>query len=145
MLHLTYIIYRSFSTPSLCLKFSKVLFNRLASSMPHIVGPHIRGALSARQLDNFQPVQSIHRKLHRFRRDAILFKLDITKAFNTVDWSFLLGVLAKLGFCTRWISMICGLLGTASTRVVVNGVAENLLYNRRGLRQGGPLSLLLFD
>jgi hypothetical protein len=85
------------------------------------------------------------RKLHRFRRDATLFKIDITKAFDTVDWSFLLGVLAKLGICTRWISMISGLLGTTSTRVVVNGVAENIIYNWRGLRQGDPLSPLLFD
>jgi hypothetical protein len=41
--------------------------------------------------------------------------------------------------------MICGLLGTASTRVVVNGVAGNLIFNRHGLRQGDRLSFLLFD
>jgi hypothetical protein len=72
------------------------------------------------------------------------FQLDITKAFNTVDWSFLLEVLAKLGFGQRWISMICGLLGTASTRVVVNGVAGDLIYNRCRLRHGDPYSPL-FD
>jgi hypothetical protein len=112
MLSLTYIIYRSFSTPSLCLKFSNVLTNRLAPSMPHIVGPHFPGVLCAH---NFQPVQFTDMKLHRLRRDAIVFKLDITKVFDTVDWSFPLGVLAKLGFGRHWISMICGLLGTAST------------------------------
>jgi mannosylglycoprotein endo-beta-mannosidase len=95
--------------------------------------------------DNFQLVQSTAKKLHRLRQDAILFKLDITKVFDMVDWSFLLEVLAKLGFGRRWISMICGLLGTASTPVVVNGVAGNLIYNRRGLRLGDPLSPLLFD
>jgi hypothetical protein len=74
-----------------------------------------------------------------------MFKLDITKAFDTVDWAFLLEVLAKLGFGPRWIAMVCGLLGTASTRVLVNGVAGCLISNRRGLRQGDPLSPLLFD
>jgi mannosylglycoprotein endo-beta-mannosidase len=74
-----------------------------------------------------------------------MFKLDITKAFDTVDWAFLLEVLVKLGFGPRWIAMVCGLLGTASTRVLVNGVAGCLISNRRGLRQGDPLSPLLFD
>jgi hypothetical protein len=90
-------------------------------------------------------VQFTARKLHRLKTDAILLKLDITKAFDTVDWAFLLDVMVKLGFGRRWISLICGLLGTASTRVVVNGVAGDLIFNRRGLRQGDPLSPLLFD
>lgn len=41
--------------------------------------------------------------------------------------------------------MVCGLLGTASTRVVVNGAPGGLISNCRGLRQGDPLSHLLFD
>jgi hypothetical protein len=90
-------------------------------------------------------VQATARKLHRLKKEVILLKLDITKAFDTVDWAFLLDVLSKLGFGRRWISMICGLLGSASTRVVVKGVAGNLIFNRRGLRQGDPLSPLLFD
>jgi hypothetical protein len=54
-------------------------------------------------------------------------------------------MLAKLGFGHSWISMVCGLLGTASTHVVVNGVASDLIYNRRGLQQEDPLSPLLFN
>jgi hypothetical protein len=69
---------------------------------------------------------------------AVMFKLDITKDV------FLLEVLAKLGFGERWLSMVCSLLSTTSTRVVVNGVAGNLIYNRRSLRQGDPLSSLVF-
>ncbi|KAM0870312.1 hypothetical protein ACQ4PT_040103 [Festuca glaucescens] len=41
--------------------------------------------------------------------------------------------------------MICGLLGTASTRVVVNGTVGELIFNRHGLPKGDPLSPLLFD
>jgi hypothetical protein len=57
-----------------------------------------------------------------------------------VDWAFLLEVLSKLGSGRHWTSMVCGLLGTASTRVVVNGVAGALIFNRHGLRKGDPLS-----
>jgi hypothetical protein len=71
--------------------------------------------------------------LHRLKKNIILLKLDITKAFDTVDWAFLLDVMSKLGFGQCWISRICSLLGIASTHVVVNGVAGNLIFNRHGL------------
>jgi mannosylglycoprotein endo-beta-mannosidase len=107
---------------------AKVLSSRLAPSMSQIVGPHQSAFIHGRCLhDNFQLVQSTARKLHRLRKDAILLKLDITKAFDTVDWAFLLDVLAKLGFGHRWISMICGLLGTASTRVLVTSFITGMV------------------
>jgi hypothetical protein len=125
---------------------AKVLSSRLAPHMAEIVGSQqsafIRGCCLH---DNFQLVHCTARKLHALKRDSIFLKLDITKAFDTVDWAFLLEVLTKLGFGRRWISMVCGLLGTTSTRVVVNGVPGGLIFNRRGLRQGDPLSPLLFD
>jgi hypothetical protein len=113
---------------------AKVLYTRLALSMPHLVGPQqnafIRGCCLH---DNFQLVQATAKRLHRLKKDIIMLKLDITKAFDTVDWAFLLDVMSKLGFGQCRISMICGLLGIASTRVVVNGVAGNLIFNRHGL------------
>ena len=50
-----------------------------------------------------------------------------------------------MGFSERWTAIVCALLSSASTRVNVNGVAGELIFNRRGLRQGDPLSPLLFD
>ncbi|XP_071677125.1 uncharacterized protein [Lolium perenne] len=64
------------------------------------------------EVKDFWPISLIHsvakllaklvhctaRKLHALKRDSILLKLDITKAFDTVDWAFLLEVLTKLGF-----------------------------------------------
>jgi hypothetical protein len=63
------------------------------------------------------------RKLHALKIDNIFLKLDITKAFDIVGWVFLLEVLAKLGFDYKWLSIFYGLLGSVSTRVVVNGMA----------------------
>ncbi|KAM0901712.1 hypothetical protein ACQ4PT_019792 [Festuca glaucescens] len=95
--------------------------------------------------DDLVLVHHTARKLHALKRDSILLKLDITKVFDTVDWAFLLEVMAMLGFGRKWTSMVGGLLSFASTRVLVNGAAGELIFNRRGLRQGDPLSPVLFD
>jgi hypothetical protein len=60
-------------------------------------------------------VQGIGRKLHSSKQPAILLKLDITKAFDKVDWSFLLEVLRKMGFGDRLLACICAMLSMAST------------------------------
>ncbi|WVZ58821.1 hypothetical protein U9M48_009050 [Paspalum notatum var. saurae] len=84
------------------------------------------------------------RHLHRNRVPALFFKLDITKAFDSVRWEYLLTLIKKLGFPARWCDWIAVLLSTASSRVLVNGVPSTPIKHGRGLRQGDPLSPLLF-
>jgi hypothetical protein len=84
-------------------------------------------------------------EVHAFKGLAVMFKLDIMKASVMVDWAFLLEVMAKLGFGRRLLSIVCGMLSTTSTRVVVNEIVGSLIYNWCELRQGSPLSHLLFD
>jgi hypothetical protein len=124
---------------------AKVIANRLAPFLPQLVGPHQSAFVRGRCLhDNFMMVQGIARKLHSSKQPAILLKLDITKAFNMVDWSFLLEVLRKMGFGDRLLACICALLSTTSTRVLLNGSPGARVANRHGLRQGDPLSPQLF-
>uniref|UniRef100_A0A8R7TQP3 Reverse transcriptase domain-containing protein n=1 Tax=Triticum urartu TaxID=4572 RepID=A0A8R7TQP3_TRIUA len=73
-----------------------------------------------------------------------MLKLDISKAFDSVHWPFLLEVLRKAGFGERWITWICGLLASSSTRIMINGMPGRPIYNTMGLRQGAPLSPMLF-
>jgi len=75
---------------------------------------------------------------------SLFLKLDISKAFDSVSWSFLLEVLSHLGFGMTWCNLISNLLSTSSTRVMLNGVPGDLIQHRCGLRQGDPLSLMLF-
>jgi hypothetical protein len=89
-------------------------------------------------------VQGTARKLHSNSTYAVLLKLDITKAFDTVEWPFIIEVLRRLGFGERILTCICALLSTATTRVLLNGCPGSRIANRRGLRQGDPLSPQIF-
>jgi hypothetical protein len=89
-------------------------------------------------------VQGIARKLHSSKQPVILLKLDIMKAFDTVDWCFLLELFRKMGFGDRLMECTCALLSTSSTRVLLNGSPRSRVANRRALRQEDPLSLPLF-
>ena len=75
---------------------------------------------------------------------AVLLKVDLAKAFDSVAWPFLLEVLEHIGFPARWRDWLSAILATASTKVLVNGRPGRRICHARGLRQGDPLSPLLF-
>jgi hypothetical protein len=90
-------------------------------------------------------VQNLIKELHRAKTSSLFIKLDISKAFDSVSWAYLLEVLHHLGFRTRWLSWVCVTLSLATSRVLLNGNPGIAFNHRRGLRQGDPLSLMLFD
>jgi hypothetical protein len=83
-------------------------------------------------------VQQTTRFLHAKNQPRILLKLDISKAFDSVSWPFLLEVLEKLGFGPVWRDVISGIFMTSSTQIMLNGVMGSFISHRRGLRQGTP-------
>ena len=60
------------------------------------------------------------KSVHRFGESKII-TLDISKAFDSVSWSFLLEILIHLGFGPVWCNLISNLLSTASTNILING------------------------
>ena len=124
---------------------TKILANRLASRLDKMVSPNQSAFIKKRFIqDNYMLVQQTVRFLHSQKQPRLLLKLDITKAFDSVSWSFLMEVLRKLGFGSRWRDLLCGLLSSSSSQVLLNGIPGDFIQHRRGLRQGDPLSPMLF-
>ena len=124
---------------------TKILANRLAGHLDAMVSPNQSAFVKRRFIqDNFMLVQQTVRFLHSQKQPSILLKLDITKAFDSVSWPFLMEVLGQLGFGSRWRDLLCGLLTSSSTQVLLNGTPGKVIHHRRGLRQGDPLSPMLF-
>ncbi|XP_056843011.1 uncharacterized protein LOC130495615 [Raphanus sativus] len=71
-------------------------------------------------------------------------KIDISKAFDSVQWPFLLATLEALGFPAKYIHWIRLCISTASFSVQVNGELAGYFNSARGLRQGCALSPSLF-
>ena len=94
--------------------------------------------------ENYKAVQLSAKFLHWKKIPSALVKIDIAKAFDTVNWRFLLRLLRHLGFSRRWLDWISLILSSASTKVILNGSPGRRICHARGLRQEDPLSPLLF-
>lgn len=82
--------------------------------------------------------------LHALRKPTALVKLDISKAFDTIQWPLLLEILEQIGFGAWWRAWICGILSTSTTKIAVNGVPGETIFNFYDLRHGDPISPMLF-
>ncbi|RVW84277.1 LINE-1 reverse transcriptase-like [Vitis vinifera] len=132
---------KSLNNTFLVLIPKKMLANMLKKVVGKVVSTTQNAFVMGRQiLDAFLIANEVIDSWQKRKEKGLICKLDIEKAYDSINWKFLLKVLQKMGFGAKWLGWMWSCLSSAKFSILVNGVPTGFFPSTKGLRQGDPLS-----
>ncbi|PPR02140.1 hypothetical protein CVT24_011391 [Panaeolus cyanescens] len=125
---------------------TRAMTTRLGNIAGKIIHPDQAGFMKGWHIEDHTDL--VHMLMHLCETKEIngaIVCLDQEKAYDRINHTYLWEVLHRFGVPQRFIDLVQSLYSQAHTRVIINGVQSNPYKVTRGVRQGDPLSCLLFN
>ncbi|XP_065859834.1 uncharacterized protein [Euphorbia lathyris] len=126
---------------------TKIVANRIRRILPEIISQNQGSFVPGRQMmDNVVIAQEmVHSmKMRKGKKGIVALKLDLEKAYDRLNWSFLLDSLKRAGIPENWRRLIEDCISSPVFQVLINGDMSDEFSPSRGIRQGDPMSPFLF-
>jgi len=124
---------------------STLIAKRLKPILSSIISPEQTGFTKGRQiLDGLVVSQEVVHSLKTKKEAGMMIKLDLSKAYDRLNWDYLKSVLAAFGFNNRWMQWVQDMIATPNFSILLNGTPTSMFNATRGMMQGDPLSPFLF-